>query len=271
MIGKTAPDLVIVGFFLGNDVGEDYFYTQKAHVAGQSKSVTFDDQEWPWSAIEQALDRQNPAPAGAIPAYRQNGGLRHFGNRFLGHSQVVRVLRSLRHRQEEQMRYQERRMREFALVQEHRGDIRYDLGLVNYPAGTQQQRMEHWATTNKCLADIASICQSHGFPMILLVIPPFERLSGQTSFDEPYEVLNDFGREHDVPVVQLLKRFLQERPEAIYYPFDRHWNPRGNRIAAEVLDGELRRLKVLPEEAARKHPVTCLLNSPISDPRSAPK
>jgi hypothetical protein len=42
------PDMVIIGFFLGNDVGDDYFYTEQAHMNAGGE-IFFHDTRWPWS------------------------------------------------------------------------------------------------------------------------------------------------------------------------------------------------------------------------------
>jgi len=47
IIDPLQPDLVVVGFFLQNDVGEDYFYTQTAHSSTDGEVLSFDDREWP--------------------------------------------------------------------------------------------------------------------------------------------------------------------------------------------------------------------------------
>ena len=82
--------------------------------------------------------------------------------------------------------------------------------------------------------------------MILLVIPPVERLNGESDFDEPYEVLEEFGRNLGVPVINLLSGFQGLPIDSIYYHYDYHWTPAGHRRAAEVVDRELRHLEVLP-------------------------
>jgi hypothetical protein len=245
LIGTLQPDAVIVGFFLGNDVGEDAFYSAQAHTASDG-SISFDDREWPWSRIVQALDGTatvasssapgaNPVAAGGETTWeRIKDGLRSLRT-------VALVKGSLEARQ-----YPARREREFALVRAHRGDVQYDLGLINYPVLDREQRLAYWEQSKLYLGKIAALCREHGVRMILLAIPPVERLTGETHLDEPYAVLDDFGKELAIPVVQLLPDFLGQSPDVLYYPYDRHWTPEGQRQAAQVLDRELRHLDVLP-------------------------
>ena len=79
-----------------------------------------------------------------------------------------------------------------------------------------------------------------------MVIPPVERLTGETDFNEPYEVLDQLGAALSVPVINLLPDFTGKDPYALYYKLDRHWTAECHRVAAHVLDRELRRRQVLP-------------------------
>jgi hypothetical protein len=245
VIATLQPDAVIVGFYLGNDVGEDAFYSSRAHTAPDG-SVSFDDHEWPWSKIVQALDgtstvasSSTPAPAAVASAGPTSW------------ERIKDALRSLRtvalvKGSVESMQYPARREREFALVRAHRGDVQYDLGLINYPVLDREQRLAYWQQSKLYLGKIAALCREHGVRMILLSIPPVERLKGETRFNEPYEVLDGIGQQLSIPVVQLLPEFLGQPADELYYPYDRHWTPEGQRRAAQVVDRELRHLDVLP-------------------------
>ena len=51
----VQPDLVMVGFFVGNDVGDDHFYRQQA-ILQDDGSLRFDDEDWPWTYMNELLD-----------------------------------------------------------------------------------------------------------------------------------------------------------------------------------------------------------------------
>ncbi|MFQ5666140.1 MAG: hypothetical protein ACE5I7_06865 [Candidatus Binatia bacterium] len=246
---SVEPDLVIVGFFLGNDVGEDYFYTHKARFAPAGEAASFHDHDWPWSIIERALDGDTMSPSALGSAAPHGGAWWPLAKDALRHS---RALTLVKHRLDG-LRYPQRRAREFALVRKHRGDIRYDLGVVNYPVLSRRKRSAYWRFSKKYLEKIVTFCRAHGAQTVLLVIPPVERLNGQTQFDEPYRVLDTIGGKLAIPVVQLLLDFLGRNPESLYYKFDRHWTAKGHELAAKVLDRELRRLDVLPPVQRRTH------------------
>jgi hypothetical protein len=143
-----------------------------------------------------------------------------------------------------QIEYRKRKERKQKLTQDRRDDIRINLGLVNYPVLDRKQRLEYWKLSKGYLADIHRLCNMRGVPMVLVVIPVLD--PGVNQFKEPYEILDNIGRDLSIPVVQLLPEFQKWPPERLEYKLDRHWNSEGNRLAATILDRELRKLNLLP-------------------------
>ncbi len=239
IIDRVTPDVVLVGVFTGNDVGEDHFYADKSHADRGGEPGAFDDREWPWSATLEALERDGSA---AVPEGGAFAALHHLAARSRALGLLVR--------RPPPPGYPERRAQEFAFVRAHRGDFRYDLGLVNYPVGEESARLAAWDVSRTYLGKMAALCRARGVRMILVVIPPVERLNGETGFDEPYRVLDALGGELSLPVIQLLPEFLGGDADALYYPLDRHWTAAGHALAAETIARELRRRALLPETEA---------------------
>lgn len=46
----------IVGCYIGDDAGDDYFYIQEAQISSINGSVFFEDQKWPWSYRDEVVD-----------------------------------------------------------------------------------------------------------------------------------------------------------------------------------------------------------------------
>src|SRR5262249_50986236 len=138
IITLFQPDLVIVGLFLGNDIGEDQFYTEKAHFLPDGESFWFDDHRWPWSSIVAALGGGSAqSESGATTAAAESAGPWTALKDTLRQSRTLALLKS----RLDARSYPQQREREFALVRERRGDIRYDLGLINYPVGGKEERL----------------------------------------------------------------------------------------------------------------------------------
>lgn len=246
LIEPFDPDLVVVGFFLGNDVGEDAFYASRARFAPGGESATFMDVDWPWTAIVKALDAEDRS--NRRDAAGPSVGFRRLAAGIHERSALLRFVEERLAGSRSRRDYASRREKEFALVAARRGDIRYDLGLVNYPSGSRETRLGYWSRSLEYLEKMRGLCDAHGTRLVLMVIPPIERLLGQTTLDEPYEILDAFGKAHDVPVLNLLPSFQAQQAEQVYFKYDRHWTPRGHQVAAEVLETNLRRWHVLPPE-----------------------
>jgi hypothetical protein len=248
IIEELSPDVVLAAFTLANDVGDDHYYAEHAEVDADGRIVRFDDEGWPWSRIVAALEGgavSEPAADGGAPP--PPPGLASGLKSLLRDVRMLRRLKDLWEGYQERSGYRERRKQEFAFIRERLNDIDYNLGLVNYEETDPAARKRYWRTSTEYLGRIVELVRAHDAECVLVVVPPMERLIGVTELDEPYELLEVFGREHAVPVIQLLPAFLREPPEVVYYEYDRHWTARGNEVAARVIREELHDLGILPE------------------------
>jgi hypothetical protein len=251
------PDLVLLGVTLANDVGEDAFYESRARADPNGAGLVFPNAEWPWANILQALGGGGATQSGATPeppsvaspaaAAETSSPLLPRLKSFLSrHSRAYESARiAFRSVVPSWGWYYERCEREFALVAAHRGDIRYDVGLVNYPVLTREERMAYWERSKRYLGQIQALCRARGAPLVLVVFPPYERFDGSTEFDEPYAMLDAIGAELGVPVIQLLPAFRARDARSIYFAYDRHLRPEGTQLAASVIGDELARLGLL--------------------------
>jgi len=84
-------------------------------------------------------------------------------------------------------------------------------------------------------------------PLIVTVIPFLEPDTVQFSvFEEPNEILKEFGKQLSIPVVFLITEFRKWPAKQLFFELDGHWNALGNSVAAETMDRELRSLNLLP-------------------------
>ena len=83
--------------------------------------------------------------------------------------------------------------------------------------------------------------------MVLVVFPETEG----NLFMEPYEILDKLGTELSIPVIQLLlelRALSPEKQKKLFYELDGHWNVKGNRLVATIINRKLRSLNLLPPE-----------------------
>jgi lysophospholipase L1-like esterase len=245
LMPTVDPDVVVVGFFLGNDVGDDYFYSKQAQI-NEDGSLFFEKENWPWDYRNEVLgitrdgDSEGPASVNLVQLLWLKGQLKSL----LLKSHLVRTIQKAIHRQQQQRYAQEINTRINKLLDDRKDDIRINLGAINYPTTDRQKRMEYWEISKEYLTKIHSLCHQKGVPMVLVVI------SGKGFFNEPYEILDELGSDLSIPVIQLLPEFqvlAPERFEALFYEIDGHLNAEGNEFVANILNRELRSLNILPE------------------------
>lgn len=234
VMSLIEPDLVLLGFYLGNDVGDDYFYSQQAKLNDQTETLYFEDQHWPWSATIEAitLDRPRPNEISLLGA---------------DHTRLLNLVQTSLKNYQDQRQYIAFHQRGRNFIKAHQDDIRYNLGLINYPVTTAAQRRAYWKISKTYLAKIKTLCQAKEIPVVLVVIPPYETLAEPNSFDEPYLILEEIGQTLDMPVIQLRPAFLAHDVPDLYYAVDQHWTAVGHRLAAEVVERALRGLGLMRE------------------------
>jgi hypothetical protein len=248
---SVEPDIVVVGFFLGNDVGDDYFYAQQARLNG-SGSVFFEEAKWPWDYKDEVLKNESKnvkIDSTALVRYpaimnQYASTAKKYAKTWILKSQLVRLLLRLYERRRTYDQYNSLRRREAQLVLERREDIRINLGLINYPVTSERQRLQYWEVSKAYLKNMHRLCQRQQVPIILAVIPDVK--ADANEFEEPYEILKELGKELSIPVIFLRPELRKWSAKQLVFELDGHWNALGNRVAAEVIDRELRSLNLLP-------------------------
>lgn len=110
---------------------------------------------------------------------------------------------------------------------------------------------ERWGQTQSYLEQIHQDCLERTIPLVLAFLPdefqvvekPRERFlqiskRNQGDFDltAPNRILAEYAAARKIPWIDLSDAFLQAaEKEALYIPRDTHWNPAGNKLAAESL------------------------------------
>lgn len=114
-----------------------------------------------------------------------------------------------------------------------------------------------WLASLKAIAAIKETCDAAKIPMVLVIQPDqvqvsralLEELQQQYrldmsdyDLDSPQRRLKEFCRAQTIPCVDLTPEFQSaEDPDLLYLRNDNHWSARGNEVAARALAGWLRR------------------------------
>ena len=245
----VQPDLVLLCFFVGNDVtgiptrskvlhGELYSVSSANPVLNLlRKSRLFEYAErFVYFKLRAARLRSirspEPGPSGAEPSPASNRGL------------LVRF---------------------YDVVEGDRLPV-----FLRLPS-TQMEDL--WRQAEDYLSGLHRSCRAAGVPWALIIIPDeiqvdpqvrsdvlrrLGRSEDEYDFSEPDRRLKDFASQHSVPMLDLLPilRAAHRPDDRLYLPNDTHWSVRGNQVAGEavaVFVQDLMRTALLAKDKARGH------------------
>lgn len=242
IVPKVSPNLVMVGLFVGNDIGDDYFYIEQAQKSPNGEFI-FTQEKWPWDYRNEILKKYQASsenPSG----FPENSFINKIWQKLFMRSQIVKEIIQLKKQRKSSENAQKNLQERNNILAKYKSDIRVNLGLVNHPIADKQKRMEYWQNTLFYLNKIHEYLREKQIPMILVVIPDADEKTHR--FNEPYEIASQFAQSKDIPIIELLPKMRQYSSTEILFPIDGHWNKLGNEIATQIIDQELRQLNLIP-------------------------
>ncbi len=125
---------------------------------------------------------------------------------------------------------------------------------------TDKRTAALWVEAEGYMEKIDGICRAAGVPWMLVVIPDEMQVDPEVrsqvldglglaaedyDFDAPQRRLDDWAKKHSVPMLDLMPVMRAEHnPKArLYVPNDTHWNKRGNLIAGQAVAEAISKLK----------------------------
>jgi hypothetical protein len=239
---RFQPDLVLVSFFVGNDLHDNYY---KLQLAGDDLDLAVK----PYFGLDQSgnVVTRNPPPApppptGLLPALRaccklwnvfETGVLNRFGD---GHGNTP--------------------LWAAAPMEAHTRAL-YDVE----PAGEWK---EGWEITRQLFGRLKAHTDAMGVPLAVLVIPDSPQLdergwreligsrrisSGRAELDAPNQHVAQIAQKYSLPVLDLLPILQQEsggEPRRYYFQTDQHWNRDAHALAARELERFLSERGLVP-------------------------
>lgn len=281
MGNRFRPDVVLVGFFTGNDVSDTLIgydrYEIKDGLLIWKEEALWRFFDTPWIKKQQKQVSDSRAEIRRAKALREakKGRLERFVDNVLKDfnwilKRLKRFLRSNSHAY---------------LFLWHRynwtGEKLFTAGLspvdakvkfVNvlhlfsyetyllkeYPSEVEQG----WVLTESYLKKIDKMTKSWGGKSMIVVIPQpiqvypellwrmnkrFEIDPNQFDLEKPEKILKNFGLQNGIPVCDLLPAFREEdRKEKLYYRYNTHWNKAGHSLAARLIYEKLKAEGMVP-------------------------
>jgi hypothetical protein len=231
---QQNPSIVVVGFFVGNDV--------KDVMLGINKTLATEDGRLVAAGTsKQAMDRgEEDAQQGGT-----NGGIKGW---LESNSHAYLFLRSLWYNTLGKGKSKPSTLTIFDAPSFYRKAVPPEI-----EAG--------WQKTFGVLEQMRDDCQAHGARLVLVAIPTREQVypqswadvktqfaldESQFDLDLPQRRLAAFASEQTIPYVDLLPDFrAQSSNPNLYFRIDRHWTPAGHDLAAQVIVRELEKQNLL--------------------------
>jgi hypothetical protein len=221
------PRLVVVGFFVGNDVKDVMFGITKTVATEDGRLVAAE-------ASREAMDRGEEGQD-----VERSSGLKGW---LEGNSHAYLFLRSLWYNTLGKGRSGPTKLTIFDAASFYRKDVPPEI-----EAG--------WQKTFDVLKAMQADCDAHGAELVLVVIPTREQVypkswddvKAQFDLDEaefdlelPQRKLSDFASGEGILYIDLLPDFKAANSDPnLYFQVDRHWTVKGHELAAEVIGREL--------------------------------
>ena len=234
------PDAVILWFDF-SDLQDDFLYARRllydAHGQPVACNRHYLDGRWDWGLW--LLEHS------ALAAYLYKRIVPTVDRlRILGVREYLRVKRSGQRTKTAVINVSgERRTREDLLA--------YDRYLMIRDRAALPEIERHWQLTGDYILRMRDLLREHGVPFVLAVYPygvqvgpnqwargrqPYGFEPGRTYDDPfPFELLETFARQHDIPFINTWPWFLAAKDQPLFYDWDGHFTATAHRLVADQL------------------------------------
>ena len=213
--GALKPDLVLIGFFVGNDIdGYPENELAESDSAGLPRRIV--NTESHVDAKGYFVSRNTPLGY-SIPILRQSHLFHLVGG---------------------------------ALQRLHEPSRR---PLAIYAPGYSEDTRSAIRKTERLLLEIKHLLDREGIPLRIVLIPTFEQVyperypfTRDVDLDKPQRIFSTFLRESGVGYFDLLPSMRAAMDKGLYFPVDQHWTRHGHEFAAREIAKYLEVQQVVP-------------------------
>lgn len=131
-------------------------------------------------------------------------------------------------------------------------------------SSTYTPKLHHgWNLTKAILKEIYVVAKENNSKTLIVLVPNKEQVYKENwdgikryyslndqnyNLSKPNDVLVEFGKECDIPVLDILPEFREhaKNGEQLYFKIDGHWNVNGHKLAAELIYDKLIEEQLIP-------------------------
>ena len=243
---KYNPDLVLLGFYIGNDI--------KENLAGNFNNRVVKDGYLFDKRISELYKKKLESAGKNIDAWKIPIPFKSF---FLKNSQAYTLLHNRYNKILIKLGVRKDIDITKDLMREEYNIFLRDLNSEKYKRFSQDVNQK-WNLTIKLLKELSVNAKSEGVNFAIILIPTnyqvyqekFREITDLylTNFDLtlPNKKISEFARENHDPIIDLLPKFIDAgKTEELYFSKDGHWNEKGHKLAARLIYEELVRQSIL--------------------------
>ena len=110
------------------------------------------------------------------------------------------------------------------------------------------ERQNGYNLTKAILREIDAVAEANNAKTMIVIFPFRAHVKNKNCDPEINGALVDFGKESNIPVLDLLPEFREhaKNGEQLYFKNDSHWNANGHRLAAELIYDKLIEEQLIP-------------------------
>jgi|SRR3989344_2751212 len=101
----------------------------------------------------------------------------------------------------------------------------------------------------KILFEMNSLLNETNKKFVIVLIPSIDQFNEEKDdsydFSNPNKRLLKFGKENNITVIDLFPYFENNKPNKLYFSKDGHWNARGHKFAAEIIYNDLKNMSLI--------------------------
>jgi hypothetical protein len=246
------PDLVLLGFFVGNDLMDTLTGPARTHLRDGSPALADGFLERWYRPLRPGGLQAEPLRRSSRPGLGLPIPFKGFWRR---HSHAYRFLSGRVGR----LREVSQRRRGLAAAPDFNPFQQEAFCLRSYPPEFDLA----WTRTKSELSRIRSWCDTHRVRLAIVAIPTraqvypdhwdevrrrFNPRDEDFDLEKPQRILAEFASAHGIPLIDLLPtlRGARETGGPLYFQTDIHWSPRGHAVAADEILRQLRAMALVP-------------------------